>query len=69
MYGKLEKPKLTYRQSSSTTKLPLVAAAYRTRIKWVKRAFQTPSLNSCKRSTTSMRGISESEPSLSTNAF
>jgi hypothetical protein len=44
-------------------------AAYRRRIRCVKRVFQTPSSNSCKRSTTSILDGLKAGPSRSTKAF
>jgi len=44
-------------------------AAYRRRMRCVKTVFQTPSSNSCKRSTTSILDGLKAGPSRSTKAF
>ena len=60
----------TYRRSSSMTNISVPPlAAYRRRIRCVKRVFQTPSSNSCKRSTTSILDGLKAGPSRSTKAF
>jgi hypothetical protein len=55
---------------NSATALPPGTAAYRTRMICLNVAFQTPSSNSCIKSTTSMGyGLNPKRPSLSAKAF
>lgn len=55
---------------NSATAEPSRAIEYKIRMMWMKVAFQTPSSNSCSRSTTSMAyGLKPKEPSFSTKAF
>jgi len=60
----------TYRRSSSMANISVPPlAAYRRRMRCVKKVFQTPSSNSCKRSTTSILDGLKAGPSRSTKAF
>jgi hypothetical protein len=59
-----------YLSLSMVTALPPGTAAYKTPIMWMKVVFQTPSSNSCIKSTTNVGyGLNPNDPSFSVNTF